>query len=330
MKKILLSIFCLLTIAQVSAELQHKLVRYSDNYGYELNEFIYNQEHVLIATHTIMTGEYECYDSLTYDNNGNLIKICGWQLLGGQFKFVNYIDYAYDENNRMISRTNYNLFGTKWELGGIYTYSYDAQGHRTLTQLNMGGSIIQKVEYQYEGNLLKEEVWYQKEGLSMNKSEKLTYYYNAEGRLTNMQDSVYGAGRYSLSCYHQYTYDEDGNCQSHKAFDNTRKETERHIYTYNDMLKSETLMPYTPELTKPADTEGNTNVYTNEEYWTLDANFVLQHMCDYTYQYVGINESAVDNVVKDQLQEVRKIMIEGRIYIERGNELYDLSGRRVK
>lgn len=317
-------------MTQLSAQLQYKLIRYRDNYGMELNEFIYNVQHQMIAVHVVMTGDYEYYDSLKYDDRGNLVKLSGWQLLDGRYKNVYYIDYTYDDNNRMTSRKNYNLFGKSWELGGTYTYTYDAQGHCTLAQLRMGGSLFQEIQYTYQGDLMIDETWYDKDMLEMVASEKITYYYNDSNRLTSMYDSIAEQGNYSLYKYHLYTYDQNGNCISHKGYDNRHSEVERHIYTYTDMLMSETLMPYTPELTKPADTKGNANVYSTEEFWTLDDNFTLQHLCNYSYEYIGINENAVENVVIEQVNNIRKIMVDGRIYIERGDELYDLSGRRLR
>lgn len=332
MKKTLLSIVCILVAVSLSAQLQHKLVRFYDNYDLECNEFIYNQEHRLIAVHQVVTGMdgYDCYDSISYDSNGDIVKICGWQLLDGEFKFVNYVDYTYDENHHITSRTNYNLFDSNWELGGIYVYSYDEQGHLVHTELTMMNTVVQEIDYRYEGDLLQEEIWTDDFGYEVS-VEKMTYYYDENNRLVNMQDSTYEDDMYILSGSESYTYDEMGNRICRKSFDQWGNQTERHEYTYSDMLKSETLMPYTPELVKPADTEGNTNVYTQEEFWALDVNYTLQHICDYTYQYVGINESPVDNVpVQQQVLDVKKVLIDGRIYIECGTEMYDLNGRRIR
>jgi len=330
MKKILLSVFCLLMVGQVSAQLLYKLVRCKDNYGMELNEYIYDESHTLIATFTKLTGEYECYDSLKYDDRGNIVKLSGWQLLFGRYTNVYYVDYTYDNSNRITSCSNYNIEKGNWTLGGTYTYSYDNQGRKVLTQLKMGGSIIQKVEYSYDGNLLKEEKWFSKNGLSMVESEKLCYFYNESGRLTSMRDSMDNGSGYYLFSNHVYNYDGNGNCISHIVYDDGGNITTKHLYTYSDMLQAETLMPCAPDLTRPGDTTMNTNVYTKEEYWSLDANWTLQHICDYSYEYIGINESGVDDAVIEQIEKVRKVMIEGKIYIERGNELYDMSGRRVK
>lgn len=341
MKRLLLSAVILMTAITVSRsqDLQYKLVRYSDNTGYETTEFIYNSQHKMITTHVVIDDleGYEYYDSLQYDNKGNLVKISEWQLLNGVFKLVNYVDYTYDEENRITSRSNYNLINGTFELGGIYTYTYDEVGNHTLTELVMGGVLYQTIEYTYANGKLMEELWKNVDnpffGGNMLISEKITYEYNNEGRMTAMYDSMYEGNFYTLYKRHTYSYDNDGNCLSHKTFDASRNETERHIYTYCDKLKAETLIPYTPELTRPADTDYNVNVYTKEEYWALDANWVLQYICDYNYEYVGINESGIEDVndeIKKEVMSIKKVLIEGQLYIECGDKLYDLNGRRVK
>lgn len=336
-KTMLLAIMMVVTCAVSADELQYKLVRFSDNYNVELTEFIYNTDHVMIATHNVLdeSERYEWYDSLKYDNNGNLVRLDCWQLLNKKFKYVNYIDYTYDDQNRITSRTNYNLIQGNWELGGIYTYTYDESGHHVLTQLEMGGAVFQEIDYIYDGNNLQEEIWKLKSmsGTALEVSEKISYEYDSLDRVIAMYDSTYDGSAYTFFRRHIYSYDADGNCEYHKAFDSTG-EVERSAYTYCDKLKSETLMPYTPEMTRPENTQYNVNVYTKEEYWTLDADFVFQHMCDYNYEYIGINESGVEDVVNDkalrQVRNVRKIVVDGRIYIECGEDLFDLNGRRVR
>ena len=41
-------------------------------------------------------------------------------------------------------------------------------------------------------------------------------------------------------------------------------------------------------MTRP-ETYTNKNIYRLEEYWALDANFTLQYVCDYEYNYIDIN-----------------------------------------
>lgn len=336
MKKLILFAIMIMATLAVSAQLNYKLVRFHDNYNIETTEFIYNTEHRLIATHDIFDEYqvYEWYDSLKYDNNGNLVRLECWQRLNGQFKFVNYIDYTYDAQNRITSRTNYNLISDEWTLGGVYSYIYDADGHHVRTTLVMSGDTMQVIEYTYEDGKLKDEIWKLADLYSgvLELSEKLTYSYDSLNRLSAMCDSTYGGSSYEFFKRHEYIYNADGNCEYHKAYD-SQGEVERNAYTYCDKLKSETLMPYTPELTRPQHTEYNVNVYTLEEYWTLDADFVFQHLCDYVYEYIGINESGVEDVVNDaalrQIRNVKKVIIDGQLYIECDDNMYDINGRRV-
>ena len=60
------------------------------------------------------------------------------------------------------------------------------------------------------------------------------------------------------------------------------------IFTFDNRLLEETLMPWTPELTRPQ-TYNNKNIYRIEEYWALDVNFTLQYVCDYEYNYIDVN-----------------------------------------
>ena len=87
-----------------------------------------------------MAGEKEDYviDSMSYDAAGNLVRLSGWQKLGGVWQNVYYIDYTYNAAGLITSRSNYNNFGGSWELGGIYwqyngksTYQYDNRGNCT-------------------------------------------------------------------------------------------------------------------------------------------------------------------------------------------------------
>jgi hypothetical protein len=54
-------------------------------------------------------------------------------------------------------------------------------------------------------------------------------------------------------------------------------------------------MPWTPEITRP-ETYTNKNTYRLEEYWALDANFTLQYVCDYEYNYVDIDAVGLADV----------------------------------
>ena len=94
-------------------------------------------------------------------------------------------------------------------------------------------------------------------------------------------------------------------------------------------------MPWTPEMTRPY-TYNNNNIYRIEEYWSLDANFTLQYVCDYEYNYIDINaEVGLADVEKNPLNIFpnptnNSITITG---LEEGThkmEIIDMSGRVVK
>lgn len=343
MKHLSLTVILMMTAITLSAQYQYKLSSYHDIYNQESVGYRYDDQHRLIAIQSIVSGMdgYDVIDSVTYDNNGDMVKICGWQILASAMwerVFVNYVDYTYDAQHRITSRKNYNNFGGEWSLGGTYTYEYNNDGQLSKRSLNFSSTLFEEVTYTYENGLLVEELWkndYDYTGLAP--SEKFIYSYDANNRLVSIKDSTCKNNVYSAFRRHELTYDNDGNCLCHKVFDADNSEVERHSYTYCDKLKSETLIPSTPEMvmydSRPKDLQHNQNVYTKEEYWGLDADFVLQHITDYIFTYIGINEVGVDNVNEDVVREVmsaHKVMIDGRVYIERGNMLYDLNGRRVR
>lgn len=347
MKQLLLTVAMMMAAFAIYAEdLQYKLVRYYDDYDMELCEFKYDSGNKLVAVHNVLNGaeSFESYDSVRYDSNGDMVRIETWQMFYDEnynpyFRWVNYVDYTYDGQHRPTSRKNYNYIGGEWTLGGTYTYTYDADGHKVRSQLNFVGTLFEDITYTYENGRLTEERWktdYEFTG-TLSDYEKKTYHYDEDGLLTDVEDSTFEGGRYSFYKRDEYRYDGNGNCISHKRFNSNVNETERQIYTYCDKLKAETLMPRTPEMdyceSRPQNTTYNTNVYTNEEYWALDANWHLQHICDYTYEYVGINESGVGDVNEEVVREVmsvKKVFIDGRIYIECGGKVYDMNGRIVK
>ncbi|MEE1251584.1 MAG: T9SS type A sorting domain-containing protein, partial [Bacteroidales bacterium] len=49
------------------------------------------------------------------------------------------------------------------------------------------------------------------------------------------------------------------------------------------------------------ETYTNKNIYRLEEYWALDANFTLQYVCDYEYNYVDIDAVGLADVKESPL-----------------------------
>ena len=264
----------------------YQLANFRTNDMYQFTDFRYNSLNQLVAVKDSVRDDYSVVDSLFYNEQGQMTRMSGWQLLQGRWQNVYYIDYTYDLQGNIASRTNYNNFDGVWELGGVYQYTYNADNHIILSVLTMGGIQFQKVEYSYTDGLLSEELWYSYNGSGLSPDEKLTYTYNAENHLSQIADSVSnGNGSWSYFGRHDYLYDNQGNCTEHHYYDQTGMEAERSIYQFDyDMLLDETLMPWTPEMTRPK-TYTNRNAYTVEQWYSVDVDHRLQYVCDFIYNY---------------------------------------------
>ena len=265
---------------------RYKLANFRTNDMYQFNDFYYNSQNQLVAVKDSVRNDYSVIDSLFYNERGQMTRISGWQLLQGRWQNVYYIDYTYDLMGNIASRSNYNNFDGVWELGGVYQYTYNADNQILLSVLTMGGIQFQKVEYSYIDGCLSEELWYSYNGSGLSPDEKLTYTYNSDNKLSQIADSVTdGNGGWSYFGRHNYLYDNNGNCTEHHYYDNTGMEAERSIYHYVEGITlDETLMPWTPEMTRPK-TYTNANVYDVEQWYSVDVDHHLQYVCDFIYNY---------------------------------------------
>jgi hypothetical protein len=265
-----------------------------------------------------------------------MVRIDGYQLLGNTWKHVYYLEYTYNNQGLLASRSNYNNFDGVFEIGGTYEYFYNSNGQIVSTELTMGDMLYQVVEYEYENGLLATETWSYSNPFSSSDvfepAERMDYSYNNDGNLILLTYNTFDGYSWEVYGTRTYTYNEDGNCTEVHAYDADENETERSIFTFDNRLLEETLMPWTPEITRP-ETYTNKNIYRIEEYWALDANFTLQYVCDYEYNYIDINaEVGLEDVEANPLTlspnpTQSTIMLSG---LEEGvykMEVMDMSGR---
>ena len=305
---------------------------YTDDY-YQICNFSYDADHRLLAMSDSIYGEYQVIDSMSYDAAGNLVRLSGWQKLGGVWQNVYYIDYTYNAAGLITSRTNYNNFDGSWELGGIYHYTYNAQNQLVLTTLDFSGMLYQKTEYQYVGNDCVQELWYSYNfdtGTLLPSEKYVTSY--ADGHKVLVLDSVSDDGTYwQYNGKSTYLYDNSGNCTEYHHYDEANSEVERSLYTYAPAMPlSSTLIPWNPEIDRPRMYD-NMDACVREAWYSLDVDHVLQYVCDYIYDYGDIQTSvqshdvsevslypnpASGSVVLDGLQD-------GKAEVQ----IYDLSGR---
>lgn len=97
-------------MATKSGNYNYKMSSYATDDNYLRCNFSYDATHRLVAVKQIL--DYEVVDSLFYDSNNRLIKLSGWQMIGGKLENVYYVDYTYDATGNLASRTNYNYFDT--------------------------------------------------------------------------------------------------------------------------------------------------------------------------------------------------------------------------
>lgn len=281
------------TIERMAAknDYTNKLIGYHSSDYYEFQHYGYDVAHRLISVKDSVKNEYSVIDSLFYNDQGQMIKLSGWQLLDGIWKNVYYIDYTYDAAGNIASRTNYNMFGGEWNLGGVYEYTYNQDNQIVLTTLTMIGMVYQRIDYTYMDGLLTQEVWSNYDGVGVSPSEKLCYGYENGLKVCEYDSIIADYNTWVYYGYRTYIYDDFGNCTEYHYIDHTRDEAERSVYSYDyDMPLAETLMPWDPEMVRPK-TYTNTHAYYSEAWYTVDVNHVLQYVCDYIYEYADINLS---------------------------------------
>ena len=315
-----------------SGEYTHIMTGYKSDDNFEFHGFEYNENHQVIAIFDTISEQLAYYDSITYNEQGQLIRIDGWQWMddGSFWKKVNYIEYTYNGQGLIASRANYNSV-TNWEVGGIYEYSYNDMGQIVLTELTMGGRIFSNIEYEYENGKLKTETYnFDLFGYGMEPTEKQEYSYNNEnGFVDEIYTTNYEDGSWYFDNKQNFFYDANGNCTEYRVTDNSNQIVERSLFEYTDKLLANAVIPYSPEMERPK-TFNNTNLYTVEHWYSVDDNHVLQYICDYQYKYQDIaeveshNATNTSSVYPNPANDIITIENEGTI------EIIDMNGRTIK
>lgn len=317
------------------SDYQWKMTDFHTDDNYQICTFAYNGDHRLLAMTDSIRNEYQVIDSMSYDAAGNLVRLSGWQKLGGVWQNVYYIDYTYNAAGLITSRSNYNNFGGSWELGGIYHYTYNAQNQLVLTTLDFAGMLYQKIEYQYVGNDCVQELWYSYnfDTGTLLPSEKIVTSY-VDGRKVLRLDSVSDDGfNWQYNGKSTYQYDSRGNCTEYHQYDHTDYEVERSLYTY-DYSKplSSTVIPWNPEMDRPRMYD-NVDACVREAWYSVDVDYVLQYVCDYVYDYnniaTGVQTSDFQTVSLYPNPASDRIVLDGLADGEAEVRIHDLSGRLV-
>lgn len=269
----------------------YKMIGYHSDDEIEWVNYHYDADNKIIAIYTLVMSEYETYDSLRYDEKGDIVRIDEYQLFGTEYRYVNYVDYTYDDNHHMTSRTNYNNISGEWTLGGVYTYTYNEHGNIVKSVLEFAGyDEYEIIDYIYDNqNRLVRAIWQQTDMFTgqRNYTDAFHYTYNANGKLEMAVDSTYDNGHWSYHTKELYEYDGNGNCVRYQKMQGaSNRVVTKSEYWYDDRTVAETLIPQVPENDRP-NIYTNNNLYTGEHWYSLDDNGDLQLICDYLYGYAG-------------------------------------------
>lgn len=322
------------------SDILYRMTSYRTDDNYEFVRFYYSPDNRLVATYDEIPGSYKLYDSVKYDAQGNIVRIDGWQWLNNAWTNVYYVEYGYNEQGLLSSRTNYNYFSGNWELGGVYEYTYNDAGQILRSELTMGGSLFQTIDYAYQDGMLLTELWSDLGfgSQQLEPTELLHYYYSDNsygqaGRLvTKVVDTIFENGFSFYNGKEEYTYDGVGNCTVFARYDDYGLVVERSEYDFESRLVENTVIPVTPEPARPY-VYNNYNTYTVEHWYGLDVNHVLQHVCDYLYTYstldgVGIESAAATGLQVYPNPAADMVSVKGAEQLD-GAVLTDLAGRTV-
>ena len=137
---------------------------------------------------------------------------------------------------------------------------------------------------------------------TLDSSIKIVYSYNDAGKIANRHLYYYSGYSWDLAESDEYLYDENGNCIDHSIRNEYGSYIDRRLYEYNTEISVNQIhTPYNvPEIYLPENLS-DVNQRTIEHWYTLDADYVLQYICDFEYMYnhtpVGISENESVNTM---------------------------------
>lgn len=290
MKKLLTICFSLLMGLSVYAQnnpiMYFSKVESSDEVEHKY--YTYNENMQAVASEELFNDGMMVVDSLFYNDLGQVTRQGAYQLINGEWRNVNYIDYTYYENGLRATRKNYNNFGGQFELGGIYTYTYDENNNLIYWELYFAGGIYQTCERSYnELNQVVQELGYQ----YSDNSWKIDYSYDSENRLISQFDYFWDSGSWMFYSKTLYAYDDNSNSILIESY------TQNILTQYSEFTFDETvtldqvIFPENPEDEWP--TFGpSQNIVRLEKHYRMDNNGQMQYYCDYIYTYEPIGGPA--------------------------------------
>ncbi len=340
MKRITFTIvaMALVCVAFAQGPYTHHLSRAYSHDLYETKDFYYDEAGRLISTlsQDNTGGGLTVRDSLHYDAAGNVSRLSAYQLMSDNtWLYANYCDYTYNELGQRLTRQNYNNFSGTFTLGGTYYYYYDASGNQNHWELDFGAfGIYQKCDREFDANNnVTLEIGYESDfNGGYNVSWRIEYTYNAAGYLVEKVNWYRNADTEELE-------EADNTIYYRDASNNVTAQisrlgnivTSKHPYQYDESLLQSQVYPHAnPEEAWPV---FNTtyNAVAVDTFWTLDDANVLQHVCNYLFEYsvgTGIAETQAEpllSVYPVPASNAVTVVTPGASTLE----LFDLTGRKV-
>lgn len=211
----------------------------------------------VFTVRVFLMTERESYGSKStyeYDENGNKLVITIY-MDGEPF---NQHRYEYNEDNNPVSSKSYRYTdGEKTETTRT-RYEYNDDGHleRTVTYSNGKKTGTGKFVCDEDGNILK-SVFYDTDGSQTgyatyeynSDGKEISYeHYSADGKLTSSEETTYDQngnitkfvawstkadGTLYISRHYEETYDDNGNCITHRSFDENGEISYDSTYEYD-------------------------------------------------------------------------------------------------
>lgn len=288
MKKLLLSIFTVICTGSVFSQepLMVLTERVSDD-ELEYEKYIYNSDFLMKEKQVLYSDGVEAKEIFHFDEENQVVKLDGHQILNGEWKHTYYVDYLYDANGNKISRINYNSFGgPTFEEGGIYEYQYE-NNRRIGWSLTMANELVEQGELLYDGNgrLIEEAAQNSWGGEPMENAWRIVYSY--ENDVLDMTQQYYWSGSsWIIASTDKFYYDSNDNCiRWDHLSDNTV--TNRFEYEYNtEYHRDELVLPNSPEdEIEPFRWVQYNNQLVLSHWYTIDDNNELIYICDFLYNY---------------------------------------------
>ena len=178
-------------------------------------------------SHYDESGSLMSYFTYTYDGQGYIASVTGFDAAGNQ---AGHVDYVYDEaGNRLVDAGNYHIDDGRL---GAREYEYDAAGNAVRQTIHVSGALDSEVDYYKvntydgDGNVTRQENYHG------NGEPSLVYEYEyADGVQT--KETVY-SGDGALQGYELYQYDSEGRLVRADYYDETGTFEAYDVYTYNE------------------------------------------------------------------------------------------------